>query len=63
MAIPPRPAAVVEATVEQVWARLSEPGFYGDFWDVTVEQIVPAGPSQPGEFIYGYSKAFLSVGR
>jgi hypothetical protein len=52
------PAAVVRAPVDTVWALLADPGRYGDFWDIHVTRVTPAGPARPGQVVAGWSRAF-----
>lgn len=51
------PAAVVAAPVESVWALLSEPARYDEWWDARTERIVPEGNAAPGQVVYAKTSA------
>ena len=51
------PAAIVQASVEQVWGLLSEPTRYALWWDAQTRAIVPDGPAQPGQRIHAQTRA------
>ncbi len=45
------PADVVAAPVESVWELLSDPILYDQWWDASIERIVPEGKASPGQVI------------
>jgi hypothetical protein len=47
------PTAIVNAPVEQVWGLLANPVQYDLWWEVRTRSIVPEGPAQPGQQIFG----------
>jgi hypothetical protein len=49
------PTTLVNAPVELVWALLTEPAGWGDFFDVRVRGVDPAGPAVVGQRVYGES--------
>ena len=51
------PAAIVAAPIEDVWAILSQPSRYDEWWDAQTERIVPEGPATAGQVIYAKSRA------
>lgn len=46
------PTTNVAAPIERVWALLTTPSSYGDWWDATTERIVPGGRAAPGQVVY-----------
>src|SRR5262245_38422270 len=57
MAVNVCPADRVEAPVEVVWEMLMHPAGYGEFLDLTVERVEPAGPAAPGQRFAGWTRA------
>lgn len=51
------PTASIAAPIERVWALLTTPASYGDWWDATTERIVPGGPAAPGQIVYARAHA------
>jgi len=51
------PAALVAAPCAEVWALLADPAAYAGWWDARTERIVPPGPAQPGQTVYGHAVA------
>ena len=49
------PTAVINASADTVWRLLTEPAGWGDFFDVRITRVVPAGPAAVGQRIYGES--------
>lgn len=45
------PIATVQAPVERVWALLSDPASYAEWWNARTERIEPPGPATPGQVI------------
>ncbi len=57
MAVNVCPADKVQAPVELVWELLMLPAGYGEFWDMTVEQVEPEGLASAGQRFVGWSRA------
>ena len=57
MAVSVCPADRVQAPVEVVWSLLMNPDGYGQFFDLTIERVEPAGPAAPGQRFVGWSRA------
>ena len=55
MPITTRPAAMIEAPADEVWARLSEPTAFGAWLDARIERVSPPGPVSEGQVIEGSS--------
>ncbi|HEX8032281.1 MAG TPA: SRPBCC family protein [Ktedonobacterales bacterium] len=51
------PTTSIAAPIESVWALLTTPASYGDWWDATTERIVPDGPAAPGQIVYARAHA------
>lgn len=51
------PAANVAASVEQVWAVMTDLAQFDTWWDAQTEHIEPAGPIQPGQTVYARTRA------
>jgi len=49
------PTSIVNAPVEIVWALLTHPHEWGDFYDVRVASIEPAGPAAVGQRVFAES--------
>jgi hypothetical protein len=49
------PTAVVNAPADVVWGLLTEPAGWGDFFDIRITGVTPAGPAVVGQRIYGES--------
>ena len=45
------PIATVHAPIARVWALLSNPASYAEWWDARTERIEPPGPATPGQVI------------
>jgi hypothetical protein len=57
------PSAVVSAPIEIVWLLLTEPARWGDFFDVRITRLEPAGSTVIGQRFYGESgPRFLHIG-
>ncbi len=50
--------ATVAAPLATVWALLTNPATYDDWWDARTERIEPAGPARAGQVIQASSRAF-----
>ena len=51
------PAASIAAPIGRVWALLTTPASYGDWWDAITERIVPDGPATPCQIVYARAHA------
>jgi hypothetical protein len=49
------PVAIVHAPVELVWTLLTEPARWGDFFDIRITSINPAGGAVAGQKVCGES--------
>ena len=49
------PSALVHAPVEIVWRLLTDPAGWGEFYDLRVTAVEPAGPAAEGQKLYGES--------
>ena len=49
------PADRVDAPVEVVWELLMRPAGYGQFWDLTVDRVDPAGLAVAGQTFSGWT--------
>jgi hypothetical protein len=49
------PTSIVNAPVEIIWALLTRPEEWGDFYDVRVKSVQPAGPAVVGQTIFAES--------
>jgi hypothetical protein len=49
------PTTIVNAPVGIVWALLTEPTGWGDFFDLRITSVDPAGPAVVGQRIHGES--------
>ena len=49
------PTSIVNAPVDLVWALLTHPERWGDFWDVRVTAVDPAGPAVLGQMVFAES--------
>jgi hypothetical protein len=57
------PSTVVSAPIEIVWALLTDPARWGDFFDVRITSVEPAGSAVIGQRFYGESgPRFLHIG-
>ena len=57
------PSTVVSAPVEIVWLLLIDPARWGDFFDVRITRVEPAGSAVVGQRFYGESgPSFLHIG-
>ena len=57
------PSTVVSAPVEIVWLLLTDPARWGDFLDVRITRVEPAGSAAIGQRFYGESgPRFLRIG-
>jgi hypothetical protein len=57
------PSTVVSAPIEIVWLLLTEPARWGDFFDVRITRLEPAGSAVIGQRFYGESgPRFLHIG-
>jgi len=57
------PSTVVSAPVEIVWLLLTDPARWGDFFDVRITRVEPAGSAVIGQRFYGESgPRFLHIG-
>src|SRR5580692_6343777 len=57
------PSTVVSAPIEIVWALLTDPARWGDFFDVRITRVEPAGSAVIGQRFYGESgPRFLHIG-
>ena len=57
------PTGIVNAPVELVWALLTHPERWGDFWDVRITAVDPAGPAVVGQTVFAESgPKFLHLG-
>ena len=57
------PSTVVSAPVEIVWLPLTDPARWGDFFDVRISRVEPAGLAVIGQRFYGESgPRFLHIG-
>jgi hypothetical protein len=50
------PIATVQAPAARVWAVLTEPARYGEWWDARTVRITPPGPAAPGQRIVARPK-------
>jgi hypothetical protein len=50
-----RPSAVVSAPIEIVWLLLTDPARWGDFFDVRITRVEPAGLAVIGQRFYAES--------
>lgn len=51
------PAAFIAAPIDTIWAMLTTPARYGEWWDARVGQIMPEGSLCPSQVITLKSKA------
>lgn len=51
------PTDTIAAPIERVWALLTTPASYSDWWDATTERVVPDGPAAPGQIVYAGAHA------
>ncbi len=51
------PVATVKSSLERVWALLSQPEAYGQWWDAHTDSVIPPGKAQPGQLIRAHSRA------
>ena len=51
------PIATVAASLETVWAVLSDPASYSAWWDARTERIEPEGRAAPGQVVRASSQA------
>jgi hypothetical protein len=49
------PTTIVNAPVELVWTLLTRPAGWGDFFDVRITAVEPAGPAVLGQKVWGES--------
>jgi hypothetical protein len=49
------PTSIVNAPVEIVWGLLTRPGEWGDFFDVRIISIEPAGAAAVGQIVFAES--------
>jgi hypothetical protein len=49
------PTSIVNAPVEIVWGLLTRPEKWGDFYDVRVTSVEPAGPAVVGQTVFAES--------
>src|SRR5260370_6181521 len=57
------PTTVVNAPIDIVWTLLTEPAGWGDFFDVRISAVEPAGSAFVGQRFYGESGwRFLHIG-
>ncbi len=49
------PTSIVNAPVEIVWGLLMRPEKWGDFYDVRVTSVEPAGPAVVGQTVFAES--------
>ncbi len=56
------PATTIAAPIDRVWALLTNPASYDDWWDATADRIVPSGPAVPGQVVYAHA-SFLGIPR
>jgi hypothetical protein len=49
------PTSVVKAPAEIIWDLLTRPEAWGDFYDVRVTSIEPAGPATVGQIVFAES--------
>jgi hypothetical protein len=49
------PTSIVNAPVEIVWGLLTRPDKWGDFYDVRVTSVEPAGPAVVGQTVFAES--------
>ena len=58
------PSTVVSAPIEIVWLLLTEPARWGDFFDVRITRLEPAGSAVIGQRFYGgvRSEVFAYLG-
>src|SRR5712664_1417200 len=49
------PTSIVNAPVEIVWGLLVHPEEWGDFYDVRIISVQPAGPAVVGQTVFGES--------
>ncbi len=49
------PTSIVNAPVELVWGLLTRPEKWGDFYDVRVTSVEPAGPAVVGQTVFAES--------
>lgn len=52
------PTTTIAAPIERIWALLTTPASYGDWWDATTERIAPTGPAVLGQIVYARAHAF-----
>jgi len=57
MAVNVCPADRVQASVEVVWELLMHLAGYGEFLDLTIERVEPAGPAAAGQRFAGWTRA------
>ena len=54
---------MVSAPIEIVWSLLTDPARWGDFFDVRITRVEPAGSAVLGQRFYGESgPSFLHIG-
>ncbi len=49
------PTSIVNAPVELVWALLTRPEGWGDFYDVRITSVDPVGPAVVGQTVFAES--------
>jgi hypothetical protein len=49
------PTALVHAPLDIVWALLTEPAGWKEFFDIRITRVVPPGSAVVGQRIYGES--------
>jgi hypothetical protein len=49
------PTGIVSAPVEFVWTLLTHPAGWGDFYDVRITAVDPAGPAVVGQTVFAES--------
>jgi len=49
------PTSIVNAPVEIVWALLTRPEEWGDFYDIRVASVEPPGPAAVGQTVFAES--------
>jgi hypothetical protein len=52
------PIATVAAPLDTVWAALTDPASYDEWWNAHAERIEPAGPAAPGQVVYSTARGF-----
>ena len=45
------PTAVIEAPIDRVWTLLTNPAGWGDFFDLRITKVDPAGPAIVGQCV------------